>query len=96
MEEAGCLEAKPLGPEVSLVRSDHCGLSGTPAKQKQNLNRHGVAFEEAVTAFYDPLSVTLEDPDIAESFPDIASVNAALRSLIDSAHSTDPDRHLRA
>ncbi len=34
-----------------------------PRKAKRNLKKHGVSFEEAVTAFYDPLSATFEDPD---------------------------------
>jgi len=28
-----------------------------------NLRKHGIAFEDAVTAFHDPLSRTIEDPD---------------------------------
>ena len=32
-------------------------------KEKQNLSKHGVSFDEAVTVFYDPLSATLDDPD---------------------------------
>jgi len=32
-------------------------------KAKQNLKKHGVSFEEAVTVFYDPLSATFDDPD---------------------------------
>lgn len=32
-------------------------------KAKQNLKKHGVSFDEAVTAFYDPLSATFDDPD---------------------------------
>ena len=32
-------------------------------KAKQNLLKHGVSFEEAVTVFYDPLSATFDDPD---------------------------------
>lgn len=34
-----------------------------PEKAKRNLKKHGVAFEEAVTVFYDPLSATFDDPD---------------------------------
>ena len=34
-----------------------------PEKAKRNLKKHGVAFEEAVMVFYDPLSATFEDPD---------------------------------
>jgi len=32
-----------------------------PAKAETNLRRHGVAFEEAVTVFGDPLSLTIGD-----------------------------------
>ena len=34
-----------------------------PKKARQNLKKHGVSFDEAVTAFYDPLSATFNDPD---------------------------------
>ncbi len=34
-----------------------------PRKAKQNLKKHGVSFDEAVTAFYNPLSATFNDPD---------------------------------
>ena len=34
-----------------------------PAKASENLAKHGVSFEEAATAFRDPLSVTGADPD---------------------------------
>ena len=32
-------------------------------KARRNLKKHGVSFDEAVTAFYDPLSATFDDPD---------------------------------
>lgn len=32
-------------------------------KGKQNLNKHRVSFEEAASAFGDPLSLTILDPD---------------------------------
>ena len=31
-------------------------------KAKTNLEKHGVSFEEASTAFRDPLSLTIDDP----------------------------------
>jgi uncharacterized protein len=34
-----------------------------PRKAKENQKKHGVSFDEAVTAFYDPLSATFDDPD---------------------------------
>lgn len=33
-----------------------------PRKARANLRRHRVAFEEAMTVFYDPLSITTTDP----------------------------------
>lgn len=37
-----------------------------PAKARQNLQKHGVSFEEASSIFYDPLAVTGADPDHSE------------------------------
>jgi uncharacterized protein len=34
-----------------------------PRKAKENFRKHGVSFDEAVTAFYDPFSATFDDPD---------------------------------
>ena len=34
-----------------------------PAKATANLRKHGVSFMEASTAFADPLSITIPDPD---------------------------------
>jgi len=34
-----------------------------PEKARRNYKKHGVAFDEAVTVFYDPLSATFNDPD---------------------------------
>lgn len=34
-----------------------------PAKAASNERKHGVAFQEAATAFGDPLSLTVSDPD---------------------------------
>lgn len=33
-----------------------------PDKAKRSLRKHRVSFDEAVTVFYDPLSVTFADP----------------------------------
>lgn len=32
-------------------------------KAEQNLKKHGVSLDEAVTVFYDPLAATFDDPD---------------------------------
>jgi hypothetical protein len=34
-----------------------------PEKAKRNYKKHRVSMEEAVTVFYDPLSVMFNDPD---------------------------------
>jgi uncharacterized DUF497 family protein len=34
-----------------------------PKKAKANLSKHGVSFAEAITAFGDPLSLNMPDPD---------------------------------
>ena len=34
-----------------------------PQKAESNEKKHGVAFSEAATAFGDPLSITIPDPD---------------------------------
>ena len=34
-----------------------------PGKATRNCRKHGVSFEEAATAFGDPLSITIPDPD---------------------------------
>jgi uncharacterized protein len=34
-----------------------------PVKAAANLRKHGVAFAEAATAFADPLSITIPDPE---------------------------------
>ena len=33
------------------------------AKAEQNLRKHRVSFDEAVTVFFDPLAATFDDPD---------------------------------
>jgi uncharacterized DUF497 family protein len=43
----------------------HVGLrfSRDPAKAASNLRKHGISFAEAETAFGDPLSISIPDPD---------------------------------
>lgn len=37
-----------------------------PKKARKNINTHGVSFDEASTAFRDPLSQTIKDPLLSE------------------------------
>lgn len=32
-------------------------------KERRNIRKHAISFDEAVTVFYDPLSATFTDPD---------------------------------
>jgi hypothetical protein len=38
-------------------------FSWDPVKAIANLRKHGISFPEAATAFGDPLSITIPDPD---------------------------------
>ncbi|MCA1675884.1 MAG: BrnT family toxin [Actinobacteria bacterium] len=38
-------------------------IEWNPNKADSNLEKHGVPFDEAATAFGDPLSMTIADPD---------------------------------
>ena len=38
-------------------------------KARLNLAKHGVSFEEGMTVFGDPLSLTIEDPNPAKPEP---------------------------
>ena len=49
-----------------------------PRKAKLNLRKHGVSFEEATTAFRDPLSVTA--PDLTHSTTEYRFVTFGLSS----------------
>ena len=42
-------------------------FSWDPRKAASNERKHGISFEEAVTAFGDPLSVTVPDPQHSET-----------------------------
>jgi uncharacterized DUF497 family protein len=58
------------------------------AKAKVNLAKHGVSFEQATSAFYDPLSLTIPDPmhSVGEFRFILIGVSDAGRTLV-VAHS---------
>ena len=37
-------------------------ITWNPQKARSNRREHGVSFEEATSVFYDPLSITIDDP----------------------------------
>jgi hypothetical protein len=46
--------------------SEETQFEWDPAKAAENLRKHGVSFDDAATAFADPLSITIADPDHSE------------------------------
>lgn len=63
-----------------------------PAKAAENLGKHDVAFEEAVTVFADPLARILDDPDhsLEEHREIIVGHSAQQRLLIVSFNDRPP------
>ncbi len=59
-------------------------FSWSPRKAAINRRKHGVSFEEAATAFGDPLSITIPDPDHSEGEERfiLIGVSAHRRSLV--------------
>jgi uncharacterized DUF497 family protein len=51
-------------------------------KAALNLHKHRVAFEEALTAFYDPLSRTINDPDHPEGEPRFVLIGESSRGRL--------------
>jgi uncharacterized DUF497 family protein len=44
----------------------NCNFEWDPIKAGDNLDRHGVAFDEAATVFKDPRAISIFDPDHSE------------------------------
>ena len=62
-------------------------------KAASNLEKHGVAFEEAATAFGDPLSLTVADPDHSDNEDRFVLLGeTALGRLVVVAHSERGDK----
>ncbi|MDZ4675730.1 MAG: BrnT family toxin [Gemmatimonadota bacterium] len=53
-----------------------------PGKAAANLSRHGVSFEEASTAFGDPHSITIPDPEHSQSEQRFILIGASLQGLL--------------
>lgn len=70
------------------------------AKAEANLRKHGVSFDEAATAFADPLAAIFPDPDHSEGEPREILVGFALGAGASPDHQlyrapTDPAHHQR-
>ena len=54
---------RPRGLRLYSRRGNLLIFDWDPAKASSNLRKHGIAFSEAVTAFADPFSLTISDPE---------------------------------
>jgi uncharacterized DUF497 family protein len=64
-----------------------------PRKAAENLRKHGVAFEEATTVFFDPLSRTIADPDHSDDEPRFVTLGLSVRhNLLVVVHTERGDR----
>ena len=64
-----------------------------PNKAASNLDKHGVSFEEASTVFFDPLALTIPDPE--HSFDEDRFITMGLSAsaqLLVVVHTTGPER----
>jgi uncharacterized DUF497 family protein len=52
------------------------------SKARSNLKKHGVSFEEALTAFYDPLSVVIPDPNHSQGERRFLLLGLSLRNRL--------------
>lgn len=66
-----------------------------PKKAGQNLKKHGVSFEEAVTVFHDILSVTIEDPLHSENEERFVIIGESMQRRILVVVHTDRDEIIR-
>jgi hypothetical protein len=58
-----------------------------PEKARQNLKKHRVSSDEAVTVFYDPQSATFDDPDHSKGEQRLITVGfSSQRRLLIVAH----------
>lgn len=53
-----------------------------PKKARRNEGTHGISFDEASTAFRDPLSVTIDDPQHSEHEERLVLIGQSYRNRI--------------
>jgi uncharacterized DUF497 family protein len=51
-------------------------------KAAENLKKHRVSFDEAVTVFYDPLAATFDDPDHSDEEHRLVTVGYSARNRL--------------
>lgn len=58
------------------------GFEWDEAKDKANLRKHGVDFDEATTVFTDPLSITIHDPEHSTDEPRYIDIGLSDKSRV--------------
>jgi len=64
-------------------------------KAEYNIEKHGVSFIEAATVFYDPLSVTFDDPDHSDEEDRFIVIGASAQARLLMVAHTDRGNHIR-
>ena len=66
-------------------------------KAEYNLQKHGVSFTEAATVFYDPLSITFDDPDHSDDEDRFIIIGTSAQARVPMvAHTDRGDRIISA
>ncbi|MGH8138133.1 MAG: BrnT family toxin [Steroidobacteraceae bacterium] len=65
------------------------------AKARNNVRKHGVKFDDATTAFYDALSVTIPDPDHSVDESRFLLIGMTLTGRLVVVSHTDRGRRIR-
>jgi hypothetical protein len=65
------------------------------AKARSNVRKHGVKFDDATTAFYDALSVTIPDPDHSVDESRFLLIGMTLTGRLVVVSHTDRGRRIR-
>ena len=66
-----------------------------PGKAGENLRKHGVSFDEAVSVFEDPLAITFPDPDHSEEERRLVTFGYSSSSRLIVVSNTERDDTLR-
>lgn len=65
------------------------------AKAEWNRKKHRVAFDEAVSIFYDPLSATFPDPDSSHAEERLLTIGQSTRQRLLVVAHTEQDETIR-
>jgi uncharacterized DUF497 family protein len=69
------------------------GFEWDESKARSNVRKHGVSFQEAVTVFDDPMSITLDDPEHSDHERRFVTIGFSNRArLLVVCHGDRPDR----